>query len=50
MSEKGMGNVMSEMDQVFKLLDERVLAQMMPDNPQARDAFLRMIIFYMLSI
>lgn len=40
---------MTEMDQVFQLLDERVIAQMIPD-PQARDAFLRMILFYVLSI
>lgn len=40
---------MTEMDQVFQLLDERMFAQMIPD-PKARDAFMRMMMFYILSI
>lgn len=41
--------MMSDMEQVMKLVDERILTQMMPD-PQHRDTFIRMLIFYILSV
>ncbi len=40
---------MTEMEQVIQLFEERVLAQEM-DDPQQRDAIIRMLVFYLLSV
>lgn len=49
MAEKPEKTEMTEMEQVMKLFDERILAQMM-DNPEHRDAFMRQMLFQLIAV